>query len=194
MSSLIRLSPPAALAVSLAELRAQCRLTSDDGSDEDALLVGYARAAIDWGEQQLGKVLITSSWVYSISGFPCGYAPYIRIPLEPLTGIDEITYLDLAGVAQILPVTNYALLAHGQLLPAHGLSWPATRSPSDVVIRFTAGFGPDHNAIPEAIRQGILMMAAYHYEQRSAALVDPEVLEVPLGVRELISPWKSWAF
>jgi uncharacterized phiE125 gp8 family phage protein len=192
--SLLRVSPPGPLVVSLAELRAQCNLTDDDGTDQNALLAGYARTAMDWVEQQLGKALTTSVWQYSISTFPYGYAPCIRIPLEPLISVDEITYTDLAGVSQVLPTTRYALLAHGQLLPAYGLTWPATRCPSDVVIRFTAGFGPDHNAIPEPIRQAVMMMAAYFFDQRSAALVDPEVLEVPFGVRDLLAPYRAWAF
>jgi uncharacterized phiE125 gp8 family phage protein len=66
----IRVSPPAALPLALAELRAQCRLTDDDGTDENALLMSYLRAATEYVEQYTGLALITQDFEQRFSSFP----------------------------------------------------------------------------------------------------------------------------
>jgi uncharacterized phiE125 gp8 family phage protein len=188
--NLMRISAPAAPVISLAEIRAQARV-DDDNTLEDALLAGYIRSAQDYVEQQLGKVLITSTWTYTLSWFPPGLFS-IRIPLEPIQSVDEISYVDTSGVTQIMPTTDYALFGHGQLLPAYGKTWPSTRCPSDVVIRVTAGFGDDHNSVPEPIRQSVMLLATFYFEQRSAATFENDP-PIPFGVDALLSPYKSWS-
>jgi uncharacterized phiE125 gp8 family phage protein len=188
--SLTRLSPPSPAPVSLAEVRAQCRIDADD---EDALLMAYVRAATDWIEEQEGIVLITSSWAYRLPAFPYGYAPSISLPLRPLQSVTEIAYTDTNGVAQVLPTVDYTLVS-SKLWPAFGLSWPVTREPSDITITFTAGFGDDHNAAPAPIRQALMLLVTYWFEMRSAAIGEGgPVTHVPFSVRELLQPFRSWA-
>jgi uncharacterized phiE125 gp8 family phage protein len=189
--SLTRLSPPSPTPVALAEVRAQCRV---DNNDEDALIMGYVRSAAEWIEQQEGIVLITSSWAYRLPAFPSRYAPPISLPLRPLQTVTEIAYTDTNGTVRILPTTDYALVS-GKLWPAFGLSWPATRQPSDIAITFTAGFGDDWNSTPEPIRQAILLLVSYWFDMRTAAIGEGgPVTHVPFSVRELIQPFRSWAF
>lgn len=54
-------------------------------------------------------------------------------------------------------------------------------------VDYTIGLGPDWNAVPEAIRQGILRLVAHQYEQRS----DPHVAALPHAVTALWQPYRK---
>jgi uncharacterized phiE125 gp8 family phage protein len=195
--SLILITPPAAAPISIQEIRAQCRV---DDASEDALLMAYVRAATDAVEQMTGLRLIDQTWEYAIDAFPerCGW---IRLPLAPLLALTSIVYLDAQGVAQTLPVTTYLLGGLGSTTPARIILAPNQTWPSNwhgvgsVIIRFRAGW-IDHNGAPEALRQAVMMLAAYWFSQREAAAIGPDsgpVSHIPFGVRELVEPYRIWA-
>ena len=74
--------------------------------------------------------------------------------------------------------------------PAPNHSWPAVWRGLDVAtITFVVSYGNDHNAVPESLRQAIMMLAAYWFNQREAAAIGPEqgpASHVPLSVREIL--------
>jgi uncharacterized phiE125 gp8 family phage protein len=178
--------------ISLAEAKAHCRLEGID--DEDALLMGYVRSAQNWIEQQLGAVLLTSTWEYTKDSFPNGYVHWLAPPLQPLQSVDQISYVDTEGATQILPTDRWQVV-NGRIWPTYGNTWPATRRPSEVVVRFTAGYGTDWNAVPEPIRQAVLLLVGYWFDMRSAAVGEGgPVTHVPYSVRELLQPYRNWAF
>jgi uncharacterized phiE125 gp8 family phage protein len=195
--SLILITPPAAAPISIQEIHAQCRV---DDVSEDALLAAYVRSATDAVEQMTGLRLIDQTWEYTIDAFPerCGW---IRLPLAPLLALVSIVYLDTQGVAQTLPVQSYLLDGLGSTTPARIIlapnqQWPSTwHGLGSVMIRFRTGW-IDHNGVPEALRQAIMMLAAYWFGQREAASIGPDqgpVSHIPFGVRELIEPFEVWA-
>jgi uncharacterized phiE125 gp8 family phage protein len=186
------ITPPAAVSISLHEVRAQCRV--EDGS-EDALLAGYVRSATDYVEQHSGLRLITQTWNWHIDGFPWAWDGYIRLPLGPIQSITSITYLDTQGVQQTLAPTVYSFRGD-RIMLAPNATWPVSYRSLDVItVTFVCGFGGDHNTVPESLRQAISMLAAYWFAQREAAQVDPDarVFDVPFSVREIIEPYRLWA-
>jgi uncharacterized phiE125 gp8 family phage protein len=195
--SLILITGPTALPISLAEIKAQCNL---DGSESDALVMAYVRSATDAVEQMTGLRLIDQLWEYSVDTFPerCGW---IRLPLAPLLAIVSIVYQDTTGAVQTLPVQTYLLGGLGSTTPARIIlapnqTWPATwHGLGSVLIRFRAGW-IDWNGVPDALRQAVLMLAAYWFGQREAAAIGPDsgpVSDVPYSVRELLEPFRIWA-
>jgi uncharacterized phiE125 gp8 family phage protein len=195
--SLTLITGPAATPIALAEVKAQCRVTSND---EDALLAAYIRSATEAVEQLSGLRLLDQTWEYSIDAFPahCGW---LRLPLAPLLALTSITYLDAQGVAQTLPVTTYLIRGLGSTIPARlviapNQQWPTTwHGHGSVIIRARFGW-PTHNEVPEALRQAVQMLACHWFEQRSTTAAGPDygpVSHVPFGVRELIEPFKLWA-
>jgi uncharacterized phiE125 gp8 family phage protein len=176
------ITAPAEVPISLAEAKAIARLDGLD--DDDAVVAGYIRAATDWTEQQLGRALISQSWSYTVDSFPCGYHPQIRLPLGPVQTVDEVRYVDNAGVQQALDASAYVLAAD-QLWPAYGTTWPTARAqPGGVVVTYTAGFGPDWNSIPEVIRHGIACLVQGYYDGCQA---DDAVIE-------MIRPYRGYFF
>ena len=198
----VRVSPPAALPLSLAELRAQCRLTDDDGTDEDALLMAYLRAAVEYTEQYTGLALITQTWQQTFSAFPSQlYHPkYLTLTRRPVRSVESVVYRDTAGVEQTLDSSIYNLRGIGReytvstLELALSQSWPATAvDPEAVTVTYVAGFGDDHNAVPEMIRHALMLLTAYWFNQRESALIDPQIVEVPFGTTALLDPWRPFA-
>jgi uncharacterized phage protein (predicted DNA packaging) len=61
----------------------------------------------------------------------------------------------------------------------------------DWVARFTAG--PTDNLEPP-LRQAVRMLVAHMFENREASLVGVTATELPIGLMDLILPFRAWAF
>jgi uncharacterized phiE125 gp8 family phage protein len=186
--NLISLTPPAQLAVSLAEAKQYCRV---DHSDEDALFTDLIRAAsqrLEGRDGILGRCLINQTWRLVLDGF----AASIALPLPPCQSITSITYIDAAGISRTLAPSDYQAIGLGgvsgaTLFPAYGKAWPSTNGqPETVTVDFVAGYGANATDIPEPIRMNILAYVASCYDNREAA---PE-----LSDDGTIRAFKVWVF
>jgi uncharacterized phiE125 gp8 family phage protein len=214
----IRTVAPAVLPLSLAEVRAQCRLTDDDGTDEDALLIAYLRSATEYAERHTGLSLISSTWKQTFQAWPhhtvSPWRSYtytsawwsttaaLDLPLRrrPLQSVSSIVYLDGDGLEQTLDPSVYRVLGVGEdkrdgsIRLGYSQMWPVLQQdPEAVTVTYKAGFGDDHNAVPEQIRLAIMLLVAYWFNQRETALIDPEIVEVPLGTHALLREWRPLA-
>lgn len=182
--NLIRISPPAALPLSLAEVKALAGLEGLDES-EDARIAAYLRAAVERVEGPDGwiqRALITQTWALRLDAFPgtltyrpgfiwrgefCPTHLEIELPLPPLQSVTSITYLS-GGVEETLDTSAYQVAGIGdrnkaRLRPA--VSWPTTDDIADaVMITFVAGYGDSWNDVPEVIRQAITLMVQGFYD------------------------------
>lgn len=192
----IRTVPPQALPVSLAEVRAHVRLTDDDGTEEDALLMGYLRSAVEYAEAYTGLALITQTIEQRFSAF--GAEMVLR--RRPVQAVLEIEYQDAEDGAQTLSASVYRVA--GMLSDkvaavvrlGHSQSWPTVYGDAEAIrITYRAGFGDSHNEVPERIRQAIMMLAGYWMNQRESALIDPIIVEVPFGIHALLREWRPLA-
>jgi uncharacterized phiE125 gp8 family phage protein len=197
-------TPAAALPLSLTELRAQCRLTDDDGTDEDALLMGYLRAGIAWCEGETKLSLISQVWSQTFSGFPppTWYGHLYRsspmiLGRRPVQSIELIEYLDASGSLQTVDSAVYRISGRGSstieasLRAAANQAWPSVYTDVEAVtVTYTAGFGDTHNDVPEDIRHALMMLVSYWFNQREASLIDPVIVDVPFGTRVLLERWR----
>ncbi len=56
-------------------------------------------------------------------------------------------------------------------------------------------FGGDgQEPVPPVLKEAVLMLAAWWYEQRETALVDGSAIEVPFGVREILNEYREFTF
>lgn len=171
-------TPPAAELVSLIELRAQCRL---DTAEEDGLLAGYLLAAREHVETYLQRAIGTQVLELRIDGdWPSEcidgrWQPRIVLPRPPLQSVASVEYLDANGTTQTLADDQYKVLGigdrlrDGAIVPAYGVAWPTVRQESEaIIVRFTAGYGGASPlpALPEQIRQAILLLGAHWYRHR----------------------------
>lgn len=168
---------PTQAPVTLAEAKAHANIVAND---EDANLQGYLDAAIgdlDGYAGVLGRALCTQSWILSLERFPCALHPFalpyqavrhltrrhpwrIHLPLPPLISVDQVAYVDPAGVSRVLAADQYVVLDGpiAAIDPAPGASWPATRVQARAVdIAFTCGYGGPA-AVPPGIKSAIKLI------------------------------------
>lgn len=170
-----------------AKLHGRIDLTDDDALI-DALIVTARRLA----EQATGRVLLTQSWAYTLDVFP---AAAIEVPLPPLISVELVKYIDSDGVLQTLPSNQYVVHTSatlGKIVPAYACSWPSPRAVLDAVtVAFTAGYGAAA-AVPQDIKQWMLLQVAFWYDNRAAA--SGSKLEPTPYVDALLDPYRIIRF
>jgi uncharacterized phiE125 gp8 family phage protein len=181
---------PSGAPITLAEAKAHCRV---DHSDDDTLIGSLISAAVqhlDGRRGYLGRCLLTQSWEYRVHAFPqCGV---IELPLPPLQSVASVKYIDAGGNELTLAADQYVVDAatyHGQVRRAYDIVWPVARLEAYAVrITFVAGFG-DAAAVPQPIKNAILMMIGHLYEHRET-VAPGAMVEVPLAARWLLGPYR----
>jgi hypothetical protein len=128
------------------------------------------------------------------SGLETSVTGYLEIPLPPLIAVTAVEYLDTDGDLQTLASSTYRVVAGGtrrrsRLILAPSQSWPSTRvgEPDAVRVTFDCGYrdlsSPANLAVPESIREAILMLAQSMYDR-------PGQEDVPEVVHSLLAPYK----
>lgn len=189
--SIVTITAAAEEPISLAEARAQCRC----GSDEDALLTIYVKAARRLCETITGRRLITQTVEERLDAFPEGDLE-IRLSATPVQSITSVKY-DLNEVEQTMDGSSYTLDAAaypgGWLLPAAGTEWPATDDTTNCVrVRYVVGFGAA-SAVPEDLKAWMLLTIAALFEQRAAVDASGQAAALPDRIVDsLLDEWKVW--
>ncbi|MGB7404487.1 MAG: head-tail connector protein [Pacificimonas sp.] len=163
--------------VSLAEVKAYLRLDTDA---EDALLAGLVRTASGLCEAFTGQVLMSSVRAAEV---PADGAWHRLMP-TPVKRLVTARGLDASGAE--LPLLPDALdlqvdfCGDGwvRVLPDAG----AVRA----VLSVEAGLATDWNALPEALRQGIVRLVAHLYANRDRQ----EEGGPPAAISALWRPWR----
>jgi len=162
--SLKLITPASALAVSLAEAKAHLRI---DSSDEDTLITSMITSATEVAEQITGRAIMPQTWALTMDGFPS----VIELTRVPVASITSVTYIDPTETAITLGTGNYRLrniddYASALIVPAYGAEWPDTLDDTDTVeVRFVAGYA-NAAAVPQPIKNWILINVASQYENR----------------------------
>ena len=177
---------PAGLPLSLNQLKAQLRLSADQ-TDEDALLMGLLRSAVEHCEAVTGRALMSQTWTLFRDAWPCGGAAVpaeglsvgpshdtpargIELPRPPLQSVIHVKTYDDSDNATTWAAANYLVdtaREPGRIVARRGQSLPLpARAANGIEIRFVAGYGDDPADVPEAIRHGLLLLTARLYEHR----------------------------
>lgn len=167
----------APLPVALAEVKAYLRLTV---SDEDALLAGLARAAADMCEAFTGRALIERAVSEVLAAAP----RWTRLGAAPVRAILGVETLAQDGAATPLAAAAYAVD-----IDAAGDGWVRLLGPVEakrIRVSYQAGMAADPNGLPEALRHGIVRLAAHLYIYRDRA----EATAPPAAVTALWRPWR----
>lgn len=174
--------------VTLAQLKAQCRI---DTSDDDAVLTLAIAAARAKAENYTGTAIVTQTWDQTLDAFPDAEIELLK---PPVTSIASVSYVDTAGANQVLASSNYRLddsTYPGWLLPAFNVSWPATQDQANAVtIRYVTGYANEAE-VPGDMKAWILLTAAFIYAQREAMVLGGKIAEIPNRfVDSLLDPYR----
>ena len=185
------ITEPAEEPVTLLEIKNHLRITHDD---EDATLQMYAKAARMYAETTLcWRAFITQELELTKDWF----LPVFKLPRPPLQSVTSITYTDHENNVETVDAADYIVDTDSEparIVPAYGETWPsATLAPvNGVRVRYMAGYGDGPQDVPEAIRQGILILAGHFFEVRQPVVIGTSVMVVPMTVEALLLPYRAW--
>ena len=180
MSGFLTLNTAAALPpVTQAEAKAHLRV---DGSDEDSLIDALVLAATSAVEEETGRALVTQTWDYAVSQ-PSGK---VMLPVHPVASVSTLAYYDTDDAPQTLTVSDYYLFKgpdKAWLEPKDNVDWPEMKDrPDALTVTFVAGQAVA--AVPQALKQAILLLVAHWYENREAV---GKLTAAPLAYGHIIS-------
>lgn len=168
--------PPALAPFALAETRAFLNITRDD---DDAVLIGHLRSAADLCEQFIGQALLVRPHREIIAVA----RDWQRLGASPVTAITGVQGITSAGASFALPGDAYAIDlspdGQGRVRVLH------PGSASRVEVRYLAGMVAEWGQLPEALRQGIVRLAAHVHLARDAGDATP-----PAMIGALWRPWR----
>ena len=183
---------PAADLISLAEIKSQCRI---DTADDDTLLSVLIQAATDhldgWAGV-LGRCLITQTWRQDFCDWPANGK--LRLPFPDVQSV-TVKYQDADDVETTMPSSLYELLEDtigSYVRFRKDFTSPALYDDKEFPISVTlvAGYGSAASAVPDAIRQAAMILAAHWYENREAVTTGPAPVAVPMAVTSLIEKYR----
>jgi uncharacterized phiE125 gp8 family phage protein len=162
------LSPSAALAINLADLKAHLRLSV---GDEDQLLTLYTRAAMQFVETRTRRALISRSFRLEMPEFPKAHGDSFELPLAPVSSVQSIQYYDTQGNITTWGTENYALDATSlppRIVPAYSVPYPYVQSQhaDGVQVSFTAGYGATSSSIPQGLQFIVMLLAGHFWANR----------------------------
>lgn len=189
MNRPILTSAPAEPPVTLAEAKAHLRV---DGSDEDTLITSIVSAVtshLDGWTGILGRCIVTQTWTFSLDG----WASRIGLPFPDVSGV-EITYRDSDDTEQTVSTSLYDTVEGPRgavLVFKDGFTSPSLYDDraAPISVAVTAGYG-GADAVPEALKQAILLMVGHYFENRTA-VSEGGLREVPMAFEALTTPYRS---
>lgn len=180
--TLIQVTEPAEEPVTRDQAKANLRRS---GIHEDALFDLWIAAARRMVEAHTRRRLVTQE--VELRRARLGGA--ITLPVAPVRSVTAVTYLDPAGVEQVLAPATYRLVrdrALARLVPATGASWPATLGePDSVAVRLEVGFGAAADVPPE-LKAAVLMLVGHLDQHREGGG------GMPAQVADVLDRWILW--
>lgn len=188
--SLTLIKPPSQEPLSLAEVKAHCRV---EHALDDSMISAMIIAARLAAEHELQRPLIKQTWEASFDMFPRRAEGLALGKFRPIA-IVSVDYLDSDGVDTSMSDSDYILdssAVPGWLYPVYDSSWPEARILANSVrVRFTAGYGVADD-VPQCIKQWMLLLIGSMYAFRESttdraqarlpyinSLLDPERIYV----------------
>ncbi len=178
-------------ALPVAEFKDHLRLGTgfaDDGV-QDSVLESYLRASMAAIEARTGKVLIARDYSWTLTGWrELGRQ---ALPVAPVTTVAEVKVIDRHGAETVIDADRYRLEQDAQRprIVSTGMHLPMIPVHGSAEVQFTAGFGPDWQALPADLGQAVFLLAAHYYENRAAMIAGETPM--PFGVSLLIDRYRS---
>lgn len=155
---------------------------------QDPVLVSFLRAALAAIEGRTSKALIARGFMMTLDDWASPEGQ--RLPVTPVQSITEVTLVDGYGAATTIDPAAYRLQkdAFDPKLRPTATYLPNVPTGGSVEVRFDAGYGATFDAVPEDLKQAVLMLAAHYYEFRGEMNLGHGCM--PFGVTSLIARYR----
>jgi uncharacterized phiE125 gp8 family phage protein len=163
------------LPVTLTEVKAYLRLDTDV---DDDLLHGFVLSAAQMLEAYLSKTLMEKTWAVTAMPTVDGSPMRIELVFDPM--------IEIVSVMRLQPNGNKDPLKRYRVYPYTRRPIVACHSVQPVEVVYRAGYGRIPGQVPATLRQAILMLVAYFYENRTGEQ------EMPATVVTLVRPFADF--
>jgi uncharacterized phiE125 gp8 family phage protein len=177
--------------------------SNDESHPDDALILGFLAAAVDYAEDYTGLSLVERVLEMALDTFPRNTAPIVlkKPPVVEIISFSNQEASEFGSEGEMDIGDNYILDDYQnppQLLPVS--SWPSlTRATNQIKILYRVGYRrelidgdsenptseSDAKPLPKAIRQALLLLMGHFYENRNDS-VEKALTSIPLGVSALL--------
>ena len=179
-------TPSSVEPLSLTEAKAHLRFTSSDDDPYISTLIIAARRLV---ELRCGLCLLQQSWSIFHDQWPGD--GIFKLQIHPVLSVaDVVIYGEDDTAATVDPSHYYVdsvsrparlVLRRGRVFPSPG------RSANGIEVKLVAGFGAAADAVPQPIKQAMLIAVADWYANRG----DVAASQLPLTAVELLAPYRS---
>lgn len=179
-------SPPASEPLSLDDMKAHLRLTTNDDDNSVSQLLVAARHAL---EARAGLAFMTQAWTYRVDRNRVTQMPDVLLPISPVKSIDGVQIVLANGQKMSLGSDHFTTQVGTIGRIKFNIPLPTNTQPlSSIEIEFTAGHDTI-NLIPAELRHAIRLLAAHFYENRESAS-EARVFSIPRAIDALIAPYR----
>lgn len=175
------------------DVKPYLKVESDDAA-EDVILAALVTAAREACEDYTRTSFYTQSWDLVLD--EPGYC--IDLPRPPLVSVTSINVTDDLGAETIVDPLSYRvdiISEPGRVFLKPGYSWPYYTDRAGFRIRYIAGID-DTDLIPSALKQAILMLVNYLYQNRGdtrgTVTFAGQIGQLPDDVKVLLDPYKVY--
>jgi uncharacterized phiE125 gp8 family phage protein len=189
-------TPPAVpLVVTATELENHARAKGQPANQ----LEPYLYAAQNWLETISNRKFLSQTWKVYMDRFPD--SDRMQIPFGQLTSVTHVKFTDTGNVQYTFSPSKYHVTTTrepGEIVLAYSEDWPSDtlRTVDAVEVQFVCGWA-NAAAVPVAIKQAVLMLAAHFYANRENVFVGEtsavDEKEIPFGAMALMTPWRIYA-
>ena len=188
------ITAPAVEPVTVEELRSQLRITS---TSQDTMLGVLIEAARQHVEDYLRYSLLSATWELYLDSFPAA-GDCIYIQKSPVSSVTSLKYYASDGTLTTLTEnTDYAvdlISKPCRIYEAYGTYWPTPRLIKNaVIVKFVAGYA-SADAVPDVIRQAVLMFASTMYENPADEITGTQVNRIDNNSERLLRPLRAMRF
>jgi uncharacterized phiE125 gp8 family phage protein len=155
---------------------------------QDSVLVSFLRAAMAAIEGRTGKALIARAFLLTLEDWSSAEGQ--RLPLAPLQSVTEVALVDAHGISTVVEAASYRVQKDVFVPKVRPIATclPGVSSNGSIEIRFEAGYGASFDAVPDDLKQAVLMLAAHYYEYRNDTALSQGCM--PFGVTSLIARYR----
>lgn len=184
-------TPPTGEVMTVAELKTHLRV---DGSTEDTYIASLLTAAIgeiDTPSGWLGRSLLSRTLRLTFDEAP---GDLIYLPGPPVSALSSITYRDITNAWVTMASTDY----DKDVTASPALVWPLDVWPSDMIggvdgvrVQYVAGY-TNGAAVPQPIRQWLLLRVGEMYRDREASIIGDTAARLHHADR-MLDAWRVYA-
>lgn len=178
---------PATEPLTYSEVKAFLRLNDDSEQTFVTTLITIARQIV---EGQTWRPLISQTWALQFDASELNLF-ISNINKAPIISIDSVTYYDLNNALQTLSPTLYETDIYGNPARFRLKSIPSVYDRMGaLIVNFVCGY-TNAAAVPQAIKQAMLLIIGHLYENRQDVVTGTQVNEIPMASRYLLEPYRN---